>query len=1005
MQAKQRTARGPVLDSRSQLQRKPVSPATPIPGPDRSHLTAMGEYHYASSPIQRLQAGLESATSAQPAPPAVPAPNATGLPDTLKSGIESLSGMSLDQVQVHYNSPQPARLNALAYAQGDQIHLAAGQERHLPHEAWHVVQQMQGRVAPTMQMKGGVALNDDRGLEHEADVMGERALRASAPDAAAASGRGSLGAAEAGSRPVPGGPVTQAVVQRVLDSAQIEQIENMPSSLRVEYLARVSEAEWRQYLDGEHFNFFGATEEIDEIRLQRQNRQQSGEAPSSTWLEPIPAGNARLAAEQLASLNPPDDADFERVFAERDAFLVLVRKKVEISYLEELETRKDAPLLPGDPEPVEEFLLPEEDHWLPVPPVGKSLYFLHRIIARGSDSVELWRHHLLSGAIASGEDGSAPESDTGDSEIDDLVNLFAGLSIKDKLDPRIVPMDLDTVLANEKPVITKTNYDADGDIKMEDVDGISEINMSNVHGTMNISFHNVSGFVSMDIDDVNADMEIDISNVSGNLHIVMMEIDLDGDDGLQKMDIDIADVGGDMELDVSDYDQPMDVDLGNVEAGSFRRYRFNKRKRVDTDEADGEPPKSKRRLEQPARPGAVDIDDLIGLFDTLAISFRTGLDKERHNIYPAGNLTDVVVASDPTPLKTIIADKEWLGTPLGAAELKKLAVYQTSINAALASVKKSASKTNNTKLRKSMADVASFLSKKGTVPIPTTDLSGSTDYGAAGGKTSTVVGKKVVAEPLSPLSANPGTSATDGALMDSLRDKVVIYGGKSQDPIQAHLLNMKTWGPGELWNLMPASKQFNSDQETKVEDPLKRAIYDVGIVMSFEAEVTYNHYPVGADYLTAPEKYLFTKIKFSAQQWHEDTVNNTWGPDPSISNHADVKKVNQTMPWVQGNLPRILPSPNAHTETKKKPFKDLGFKGSVIEALTTYNNAVLVGATIPGTKLKRKKWNGNVAKADFLKELNLWLASKKYKGGYKGSATKAVAAALPANWKKVLDFS
>lgn len=101
--------------------------------------------------------------------------NKTGLPDNLKSGVENLSGYSLDDVKVHYNSDKPAQLNAHAYAQGTDIHLGAGQEKHLPHEAWHVVQQKQGRVQPTMQMKGGVNVNDDEELENEADVMGGKA--------------------------------------------------------------------------------------------------------------------------------------------------------------------------------------------------------------------------------------------------------------------------------------------------------------------------------------------------------------------------------------------------------------------------------------------------------------------------------------------------------------------------------------------------------------------------------------------------------------------------------------------------------------------------------------------------------------------------------------------------------------------------------------------------------------------------------------------------------------
>ncbi len=106
---------------------------------------------------------------------AVPKPNHTGLPDNLKAGVESLSGLSMDAVRVYYNSSQPGQLNALAYTQGMDVHIAPGQEKHLPHEAWHVVQQVQGRVQPTVQMNDGVPVNDDAGLEHEADVMGAQA--------------------------------------------------------------------------------------------------------------------------------------------------------------------------------------------------------------------------------------------------------------------------------------------------------------------------------------------------------------------------------------------------------------------------------------------------------------------------------------------------------------------------------------------------------------------------------------------------------------------------------------------------------------------------------------------------------------------------------------------------------------------------------------------------------------------------------------------------------------
>lgn len=116
-------------------------------------------------------------SGAGPVQRAAPA-NRTGLPDRLKAGVEALSGLSMNGVKVHYGSSRPAELGAHAYAQGSDIHLAPGQEKHLPHEAWHLVQQAQGRVRPTMQMKSGVPVNDDAALEREADMMGARAMTA-----------------------------------------------------------------------------------------------------------------------------------------------------------------------------------------------------------------------------------------------------------------------------------------------------------------------------------------------------------------------------------------------------------------------------------------------------------------------------------------------------------------------------------------------------------------------------------------------------------------------------------------------------------------------------------------------------------------------------------------------------------------------------------------------------------------------------------------------------------
>lgn len=100
--------------------------------------------------------------------------NETGMLDNLKAGIEELSGFAMDDVRVHYNSDKSAAVQALAYTPGTDIHVAPGQEQHLPHEAWHVAQQMAARVEPTTEV-GRLPVNDNPALEHEADVMGAKA--------------------------------------------------------------------------------------------------------------------------------------------------------------------------------------------------------------------------------------------------------------------------------------------------------------------------------------------------------------------------------------------------------------------------------------------------------------------------------------------------------------------------------------------------------------------------------------------------------------------------------------------------------------------------------------------------------------------------------------------------------------------------------------------------------------------------------------------------------------
>lgn len=166
--------------------------------------------------------------------------NPTGLPGHLKTRIERLSGYSMDDVRVHYNSNKPARFGALAYTQGAAIHVAPGEEQHLPHEAWHVVQQMQGRVKPTIHAKEGVSINDDANLEHEAEVMGEKALQ-----------KGSL--EQSASRP----PIHTRLsvqgssIQRKIPTLAKWRLQSFTASLRSSALKRIDAAveAWQQAKD------------------------------------------------------------------------------------------------------------------------------------------------------------------------------------------------------------------------------------------------------------------------------------------------------------------------------------------------------------------------------------------------------------------------------------------------------------------------------------------------------------------------------------------------------------------------------------------------------------------------------------------------------------------------------------------------------------------------------------------------------------------------------------
>jgi len=162
----------PVAEHAGPTRRSGALPRRPVPGECRLlELAAVAN----TPPMRRVAAAIDRRRASTLRPP-----NRTGLPDALKAGVEALSGLSLDDVRVHRNSDRPARVGALAYAQGTDIHLAAGQAHHLAHEAWHVVQQKRGLVRPTARL-GGHPINTDPALERDADRNAARALAHAGP--------------------------------------------------------------------------------------------------------------------------------------------------------------------------------------------------------------------------------------------------------------------------------------------------------------------------------------------------------------------------------------------------------------------------------------------------------------------------------------------------------------------------------------------------------------------------------------------------------------------------------------------------------------------------------------------------------------------------------------------------------------------------------------------------------------------------------------------------------
>jgi hypothetical protein len=110
--------------------------------------------------------------------------NKTGMPDAVKSKMETTFGTDFSAVKVHPNSTKAVDVDALAYTQGTDVHFAPGQFKPesstgielLGHELAHVQQQRMQSIKPTKEV-AGLPVNDSPELEKDADEMGEKVLK------------------------------------------------------------------------------------------------------------------------------------------------------------------------------------------------------------------------------------------------------------------------------------------------------------------------------------------------------------------------------------------------------------------------------------------------------------------------------------------------------------------------------------------------------------------------------------------------------------------------------------------------------------------------------------------------------------------------------------------------------------------------------------------------------------------------------------------------------------
>jgi hypothetical protein len=262
------------------------------------------------------------------------AADAAAMPGSLRAAMEGALGADFSDVRIRTASARASELNAAAFTQGIEIHMAPGHwAPHTPsgrqllgHELGHVLQQRAGRVRTTAYL-ASTPLNDDPGLEREADAIGARASAAHAPAAAlpptAAPAPDGVIQRQTPT-PQPGSPL-ERIMQALAVVSDVAGVGDFPAAFKVldgittvdELLAVLSDLEALSQLDLLIANA-GAVAAPNRVRVETAMqvvRQSRGAAANTT------AALATVAASGLPADEQQTLSNFARVPASQGADL------------------------------------------------------------------------------------------------------------------------------------------------------------------------------------------------------------------------------------------------------------------------------------------------------------------------------------------------------------------------------------------------------------------------------------------------------------------------------------------------------------------------------------------------------------------------------------------------------------------------------------------------------------------------------------------------------------